>query len=125
VARHVLELVIARGHTLVLSNEVIVEVGRVLRYPRLQALFRLTEDDVFEYTQLLKSIAQIVTLRPDYVAPLRDPSDLMVLQTAELGDADVLCSNDADFHDTALIRWCAERGIDVLDEATLLARLIE
>lgn len=85
VARHILEAIIARGHTLLLSNEMIAETSRVLRYPRLRALYGLSDGDVFEYTQTLRSIAEIVMLEPAYNAPLRDASDLMVLQTAERG----------------------------------------
>lgn len=59
-----------------------------------------------------------------YHAPLRDPNDLDVMQTAERGDADVLCSNDGDFHDTGIITFCRSRGIDVCHEVTLLARLV-
>ena len=66
----------------------------------------------------------MVVLGHPYVAPLRDPNDLDVMQTAERGDADVLCSNDGDFHDAAIIIFCAARGIYVCHEATLLARLI-
>ncbi|MBZ5622956.1 MAG: hypothetical protein LAQ69_30115 [Acidobacteriia bacterium] len=55
---------------------------------------------------------------------MRDPNDLAVIETAERGDADVLCSNDGDFHDAAMITFCAARGIDVCHEAALLARLI-
>lgn len=64
-------------------------------------------------------------LRQPYHAPLRDPDDLDVLQTAERGAADVLCSNDKDFHDDAiLLGYCAARGIEVCHEDTLLARMV-
>jgi hypothetical protein len=33
-----------------------------------------------------------VVLGQPYLAPLRDPKDLDVMQTAERGDADVLCT---------------------------------
>jgi hypothetical protein len=33
------------------------------------------------------------------------------LQTAERGDADLLCSDDGDFHDAATIAFCAARDI--------------
>jgi len=47
------------------------------------------------------------------------------MQTAERGEADVLCSNDGDFHDAGIVAFCAARGIEVCDEATLLARLLQ
>jgi len=118
--RKVLNAVLEGRHTLLLSNEIIVETTRVLRYPRLQKLYALTDDELYDYAQFLQEVSQLVVLGHPYHAPLRDPNDLDVMQTAERGDADVLCSNDADFHDTAIIAFCAARGIDVCHEAALL-----
>ena len=66
------------SHRLVLSNEIIVEVTKVLRYPDFQRLYGLSESDLLEYSQLLQSISDLVILDPRYRAPLRDPSDLVV-----------------------------------------------
>jgi hypothetical protein len=49
---------------------------------------------------------------------------MAVLQTAERGAADVLCTHDADFYDTAVLSFCSELGIEVCDEVTLAARLL-
>jgi hypothetical protein len=46
-----------------------------------------------------------------------------VLQTAERGWAHVICSNDKDFHDPALLDYCAPHGIEVCHEEILLARV--
>lgn len=54
---------------------------------------------------------------------MRDPSDLMVLQTAERGEADILCTHDADFYEPIILSYCAARGIEVCNEFTLLERL--
>ena len=53
----------------------------------------------------------MVVLGPSHHAPLRDANDLDVMQTAERGDADVLCSNDGDFHEAGIVAYCATRGI--------------
>jgi putative PIN family toxin of toxin-antitoxin system len=105
---------------LILSNEIIAEVTKVLRYPRLQALYSLTEADLLEYTQFLQSVSHIVILNPQFRAPLRDPTDLIVLQTAEQGEADILCTHDADFYDPVILSYCTARGIEVCHESTLL-----
>lgn len=111
-------------HTLVLSNEIITEVVKVLRYPRFQSLYGLTDVDLLEYAQFLQKVADIVILDPQYRAPfLRDANDVDVLQTAERGEADVLCTHDGDFYDDAVLSFCATRGIEVCTEDTLLARL--
>ena len=71
-----------------------------------------------------KALRIWVTLDPQYRAPRRDPTDLIVLQTAEQGEADdVLCTLDSDFYDQVALLYCAARGIEVCDEFTLLQRL--
>ncbi len=114
-ARRLLREILERGHRLVLSNEMIAEVVKVLRYPHFQKLYGLTQADLLEYAQFLRSVADMVILDPHYRAPvLRDPNDLDVLQTAERGEADFLCTYDKDFHDDrAVIAYCAARGIEV------------
>jgi predicted nucleic acid-binding protein len=67
-------------------------VTRVLRYPKFQELYGLTDSDLLDYMQFLQSVSQAVILDPHYRAPMRDPADLPVLQTAESGEADILCS---------------------------------
>ena len=64
-----------------------------------------------------------MALDPHYRAPLRDSNDLIVLQTAERGEADILCTDDGDFFDPTILSYCAARGIEVCDELTLLERL--
>ena len=80
-----MEELLRRGHWLVLSNEILAEVTRVLRYPRFQALYGLADEDLLQYTQFLQSVSHLVVLDPNYHAPLRDPTDLVVMQTAERG----------------------------------------
>lgn len=123
--RKLLVALIERGHTLLLSNEIIAETVKVLRYPRLQKRFGLTDEELYDYAQFLRQVSQTVILSQPYQAPLRDPDDLDVLQTAERGAADVLCSNDKDFHDDpVIVGYCAARGIEVCYEDTLLARIV-
>jgi len=124
-ARKLLDELLKHGHDVVTSNEILAEVTKVLRYPRFQALYGLTESDLFDYTQFLQSVSHVVVLDPQYRAPLRDPTDLIVLQTAERGEADILCTHDADFYDPTILSYCIARGIDVCDEVTLLLRLTQ
>ena len=109
---------------MVLSNEVIAETIKVLRYPRFQRLYSLEESDLLEFAQFLRSVSEIVILDPQYNARfLRDPNDLDVLQTVERGEADILCTHDKDFFDDAVLSFCGTRGIEVCTENALLARL--
>jgi putative PIN family toxin of toxin-antitoxin system len=124
-ARRLLRDILEGGHRLILSNEIITEAVKVLRYPRFQDLYGLTDADLLDYSQFLQNVADIVVLDPRYRAPLlRDPKDTHVLQTAELGEADILCTHDSDFiEDEALLAFCAARGIAVCTERVLLMKL--
>jgi predicted nucleic acid-binding protein len=54
-ARHLLVRLLERSHTLVLSNEMIFEITRVLRYPKFRKLYGLAEADLLEYGQFCRA----------------------------------------------------------------------
>ena len=47
-------------HTLLLSNEIIAETTRVLRYPRLPKLYAMTDDELYDYAQFLREVSETV-----------------------------------------------------------------
>jgi putative PIN family toxin of toxin-antitoxin system len=112
-------------HTLVLSNEMISEVARVLRYPRLAAAHGKSEEAIYKFTEWLRDAAEIVALNPLALAPIRDRNDIFVLQTALRGEADVLCTLDRDFFEPPASIFLAGCGIAVLTDAQLMRRLEE
>ena len=124
-ARAVLNALHSPAHKLVVSNELLNEVVRVLRYPRFQFLFGLSEQRLLEYRQYLEAVGHSVELGIPYSAPIRDASDLCVLQTADEGLADLLVTADPDFYDAEVLRFCEARKIDVCTERMALARLLD
>jgi len=81
---------------LVLSPQILEEIVRVLRYPRLRRLVRLTTAEV---DRLLESLLIDAELTPGHLAVhviTRDPSDNMVLACAVEGRADYIVSGDRD-----------------------------
>ena len=114
---------IAKGHVLLLSSEMAVELARVLRYPRPQRLFGLTEEQVYNYVQFLKEVT--LPIIPDHTlaVPIRDSQDAVLLQTAVSGEADIICTVDRDFYDSDTIAFCATSGIDVCDDIELARRI--
>jgi putative PIN family toxin of toxin-antitoxin system len=122
-ARELLLNVVESKHTLLLSNEMLHELAKVLRYPRLQAFYDLTENLVFDYVNFLRRASEIVGLNPLVAAPIRDVNDIIVMQTAIIGEADVLCSKDADFFDETAREYLNKLGIAVLDDISLMHRL--
>lgn len=123
VARDLLLAILARDHTLILSNEILYEAARVLRYPRLRAVQVENEETIYDFTGWLRDAAEIVILDPLTHAPIRDRNDIFVLQTALSGEADVLCSGDRDFFEPPASIFLASHGIEVLTDAQLMRRL--
>jgi hypothetical protein len=64
-----------------------------------------------------------VTLDPLVIAPIRDVNDIIVMQTAIIGEADVLCTKDEDFFESPANEYLHRMGISVLDDIALMQRL--
>ena len=121
--RELLTALIESQHVLLLSNEMLHELARVLRYPRLQEFFGLTDELVYNYIAFLRQAAEIVPLNPVLTAPIRDVNDTIVVQTAIVGEADIICTNDADFFEKPVVQYLSDYGISVLDDIALMERL--
>lgn len=53
-ARELLTTIVESEHRLLLSNEMLHELAKVLRYPRLQIFYGLSETLVFNYVKFLR-----------------------------------------------------------------------
>ena len=122
-ARELLITVVDSHHTLFLSNEILHELARVLRYPRLQAFYDLPEALIYNYIAFLRHSAELVTLNPLVTAPIRDVNDVIVMQTAIIGEADILCTRDDDFFAPPAAQYLDKMGIAVTDDIALMHRL--
>ena len=122
-ARELLVRIIDGEHRLVLSNEMLHELASVLRYPRLQAFYGLSESLVYDYVSLLRHSSEIVALNPALMVPIRDVNDVIVMQTAIIAEADILCTNDEDFFETPAVEYLQRTGIAVMDDIALMQRL--
>jgi putative PIN family toxin of toxin-antitoxin system len=98
-ARELLINIVESDHILLLSNEILYELAKVLRYPRMLAHHGLSEKRIYDYVSFLREAAEIVAPNPLLVTPIRDVNDTVVMQTAVIGEADVLCTKDRDFFD--------------------------
>lgn len=101
------------NHVMALSSYIIGEVGRVLEYPRMQALYRLTGDEIQDHVRFLRSIARIVEPVAGLPVVLSDPGDDPVLYTAVAAGADVLCVKDQHFYDRNVVAFCNREDIRV------------
>ncbi|HEY5175772.1 MAG TPA: putative toxin-antitoxin system toxin component, PIN family [Terriglobales bacterium] len=98
-------------------------LARVLRYPRLQAFYGLTEERTYDFVRYLHDVAEIVSLTPLLAMPIRDVNDIVVMQTAVIGEANILCTRDEDFYDPVAKGFLSKVGITVMDDISLMHRL--
>ncbi len=123
-ARRVLDALAANPeHTIALSPFIVNEVGKVLSYPRMQELFRLSAEDIQRHLDYLRSISRLVEPRGRLPEVLADPNDDAIVYTAVAAGADVLCVKDRHFYDSYVIRFCEREGIRILDDLALLELL--
>jgi putative PIN family toxin of toxin-antitoxin system len=119
-AYELLQAVLTGPHALLISNEMLAELSRVLRYPRLVIDHGENEETIYEYIGWLRHSATIVPLNPLTVAPIRDANDVIFLQAALNGEADILCSKDRDFFEPPASLFLASCSISVLTDVQLM-----
>lgn len=122
-ARELLLRAIESDHILLTSDAMLYELARVLRYPRMLAFHGLSEERIYDYVSFLREISEIVRLDPMLMTPIRDINDAIVMQTAVIGEAEILCTRDRDFFVPPAEPFLRRAGIDVLDDIALMQRL--
>ena len=122
-ARDLLLRVIESNHVLLISDEMLYELAKVLRYPRMLALHGLSEGRIYDYIGFLHEATEIIHPNPLLITPIRDVNDTVVMQTAIIGEAEVLCTKDQDFFDPPAEPFLRKAGIEVLDDIALIHRL--
>ena len=119
-AKELLQVIQDSGARLVLSAYVLAEVDRVLRYPRLQALFHMSDGDIWRYVHLLESIADTVDLAEGPPIVLKDSNDDPIVYTALAGHADILCTVDKHFYEPNVLSFCVRHRIRIMTDVELL-----
>ena len=71
----------------------------------------LPENLVFDSIDFLRRFSELVILNPLIIAPIRDVNDIIVMQTAIIGDADILCTKDDDFFEKPASDYLSRRGL--------------
>lgn len=122
-ARDLLLRLIESDHVLLISDEMLYELAKVLRYPRMLALHGLSEGRIYDYIGFLRRTTEVIRPNPLLVTPVRDINDTVVMQTAIIGEADVLCTRDQDFFEPPAEPFLRRAGIAVLDDIALMQRL--
>lgn len=120
-ARAVLIAALTPLHRLILSEPMLVELNRVLRYERVRSQANLTEGEVDSFITNLRDVADLVTLPGEIPQVASDPDDDLVLATAIGGQCDVICTLDRHLRHRLVQAYCATYGIRVLTDADLMA----
>ncbi len=112
-----------------LSNDVLVtstfqleEFGRVLQYERIHRMHQLNKERTDRHVRDLESAAVVVPLPATFFeGPVRaDRDDNPIITTAIVGQADVICTRDKHFSDSAVQSYCTDRGIQIMTDVELL-----
>lgn len=122
-ARQALLHVTSGSDILILSPYILAELERILTYPRLLKTSGLNAADIAEYLENLALLSCLVTPEPVPGDLLRDPTDAAILGTALAGQADILCTRDADLFEEKVYRFCSTNGIRLLTDLELLDTL--
>ena len=81
-ARELVSIASRVGVRFVLSSFIPGEVDRVLRYPRIQALYRMGDAEIRQYLNLLELIADVVEPAEGPPIVLKDARDDPIVYTA-------------------------------------------
>lgn len=110
----------ARKFEAVVSPALAGEVLEVIERPRLRRQFELDPRQLREFLDLITHPLPSIAVP----TPARDPDDVIIVQAAVAGQAEVIVTGDRDLQeDRGLVGWLAERRIEVLRPGELLARL--
>ncbi|HEX3659509.1 MAG TPA: PIN domain-containing protein [Pirellulales bacterium] len=108
-ARAVFLELLSDPHRLVMSEPIVAELSRVLRYERVRRQARVTDDEINSFVSDLQELAESVVLAE--------------LIPAIAGRADVICTRDRHLRHKLVRAYCETYGIRVLSEVELLAEL--
>ena len=101
---------------LVTAPELLEELDRVLRYPRLQRYY--TEGERTRFVALLLALSDLVELPETIPQICRDPDDDRMIACAVAADADVIVTGDEDLLG---LEWVSD--IPILSPAELVTRM--
>jgi len=92
---------------LALSEPMLVEIARVLAYPKIRKRIAWSDDDIEHFITLLRFRAEVVDIQDTHAVVPRDPDDAPVLAAFIASGADYLVSGDQD-----LLELCDDYAIE-------------
>jgi hypothetical protein len=109
---------------LIVSEFLLEKLGRVLRYPRLRRVHLLDDQKIDRALATIETVSARVAVRERDVLRVvpHDPDDDHVVAAVGAG-ADVHCTRNRHLYHEAVIAYCREHGVEIMDDIRLLARL--
>jgi len=89
----------APSFDLVFSEPMLVELARVLTYPKIRKRIGWTDNDIERFVSLLRFRAEVVNIETTHAVVPRDADDAPILATLIASGADILVSGDQDLLD--------------------------
>ena len=83
----------------------------------------MADDKIYDYVMMPRSVATIVQPDPLLIAPIRDADDIVVIQVAIGGGADVICTMDEDFFMPPASGFLQSANVQVLTDKSLMRLL--
>lgn len=114
---HIVDLWEANAFELIVSEEILAEYARVIRYPRLRLIHRLTDSQLAEIDEALREFSE--PSAPDETPAViqEDPDDDHFLAASVAGTVDCLVTGD--LH---LLKLGSYQDIPILTPAEFLSR---
>lgn len=122
-ARAVFMELLSEQHVLVLSEHIVTELARVLRYERVRIQSQLTDADIDTFVNDVRELAVLVIVPNAVPTVTSDPDDDIIVATAVVGDSEVICTRDRHIRHPLAQAYCATFGIRVLTDVELLEEL--
>lgn len=112
--------ILTPANALVLSKQILDEVGEVLRYDRVRRQANFTDAEIQEFIDSLRDSAEFVECNEPIASVTSDPDDDIIVATAVQGQANVICTRDRHLNHRLVQAYCATFGIRVLTDVELL-----
>jgi putative PIN family toxin of toxin-antitoxin system len=104
--------------TWITSDELLRELERAIRYPRVVRRWIWTEQQVNEYLYTIRSETDVVATKDVVDIVQRDPDDNRLVEAALAGEADYIVTGDS-----ALLELAIYQGIQIVTPARFVAIL--
>lgn len=123
-AWQLLDAVLMGEHVLLCSIPLLFELDDVLHRQRLQVAIGLTSQMANQFMEAFAAAATLVDVaQAPAIAMTSDPKDSVVLTTAIVGSADVICTLDRHFQHPDVLAVCRSNGIRIMNDVELLNEL--